>query len=97
MKWANYGKSGVATGYIVNRTEHTQFSQGITGNKSYVDEVTFYYTFIVRGIPYYNNETVGHSITTAQQIRNAILKPLPYKVTIHYNKANPGESIIWFE
>jgi hypothetical protein len=97
MKWANYNKSGVITGYIINRTEHTQFIQTTTGNKSYNDEVKFYYTFIVKGIPYYDNESIGNSIIIAQQIRNAILKPLPYKVTIHYNESDPHQSIIWFE
>ncbi len=98
MKLAGNNKSGITTGFIVNRVEHTDFRQTVAnGNQFYVNKIYFYYTCIVNGKTYYGNEPLSFSIAIAQEINRARKEALPYPVTVRYDKHNPQQSIIWFK
>lgn len=92
---AGKDKSGITTGYIVNRIEHTDFRQTVVnGNHYYVDKIFFYYRYDVNGITYYGRQPVSYSIEMAQEINKARKGPMPYPITIRYDESNPSQSII---
>lgn len=97
MKLAGNNKSGITTGFIINRAEHTTFRQTGFGNQEYVDAINYYYTYKVNGNIYYGHQSLGYSLIIAEELNKARTSGLPYPVTVKYEKINPKQSILWFK
>jgi uncharacterized membrane protein len=98
MKMAGNDKTGVVSGFIINKLEHTNLRETAKqGNQLYTDAIDFYFTYKVNNIVYYNHQSLGYSVVIGRQLNSIRKGALPCPVTIHYNRNDPHQSVLWFE